>query len=104
MTHSAARPACSQVPAAASALAASPVLLVLGSGVKVLPTNEPSAFCVAASQATALAIAASTAAVRGDVAASWLTTNAVVSVSVGSVPSTHDWSAAAASVVKKTRK
>ena len=104
MTHSAARPACSQVPAAASALAASPVLLVLGSGVKVLPTNEPSAFCVAASQATALAIAASTAAERGEVAASWLTTNAVVSVSVGSVPSTHDWSAAAASVVKKTRK
>ena len=47
--------------------AASPVLLVLGSGVKALPTNEPSAFWVAASQATALVIAASTAAVRGDV-------------------------------------
>ena len=56
------------------------------------------------SQPTAFAMAASASAERGETAASWLTTNAVVSVSCGSVPSTHDWFAAEASVVKKVRK
>ena len=75
------------MPAAASALAARPVLLVFGSGVYALPAKEPSAPWVATSQATALVIAASTEAGRGETAASWATTNAVASVSVPSTPS-----------------
>ena len=86
------------------ALAARPVLLELSSGVKVLPMNAPLARWLASSHPTAFSIAASAAAGRDGTAASWLTTNAVVSVSWGSVPSTHDWFAAEPSGVKKVRK